>query len=72
MKLSAKKRGEIYDAVHSSIIDLRIDLKNNYLTESTMRHFGPESFSKKVDFKIADIEIPLAQKIMKLLDKDYK
>ena len=64
MKLSAKKRGQIYDLVHQEIRDLRINLRENYLPTIGVAR-------EKVDFQIAQLEIPLAQKLMRLLDKDY-
>ena len=60
MKLSAKKRGQIINLVHDHFCDMRREvieyLKNN-----------PD----KVDYKISQREFPLAQAIMRLLDKDY-
>ena len=64
MKLSAKKRGEIYDCVHRSISDKRIEMRLGILKDSP--------YKDKIDYQIAQLEIPLAQSIMRLLDKDYK
>jgi len=64
MKLSAKKRGQIYDLVHTKIIDLRIRLRTGLLANNPNK--------EKIDYYIAQFEIPLAQALMGLLDKDYK
>jgi hypothetical protein len=63
MKLSAKKRGEIYDCVHRLIIDKRIEMREGITKDSPIKD--------KIDYYVAQLEIPLAQAIMRLLDKDY-
>jgi hypothetical protein len=65
MKLSAKKKGQIYDLVYHTISNLRRDLRMNFL---------PEDFPLRnnVDFLIGQVEIPLAQAIMKLLEGKSK
>lgn len=60
MKLSAKKRGEIYDLIHREIVDMRVDLRINCLKDNPLMN--------KVDYVIAQVEIPLARKLMALLD----
>lgn len=61
MKLSAKKKGEIYDLVHQSISNVRIELRMNYIKEGY-------PLRDKIDWVIAQVEVPLAQKIMDLLE----
>ena len=61
MKLSAKKKSEIYDLVHQVISNVRIDLRRNYIKEGY-------PLRDKIDCVIAQVEIPLAQKIMKLFE----
>ncbi len=62
MKLSAKKRGQIYDLVHEIISNRRRDIQRDYM---------PPAFSQdlknKIDYQIAQVEIPLANKIIKLI-----
>jgi len=65
MKLSAKKKGEIYDLVHHVIKECRIEIQKNYMTGVDPKQ------ADKIDYQIAQLEIPLAQKVMKLLDKTY-
>ena len=64
MKLSAKKRGEIYDLVHRLISHKRIEMRLGVLKDSVDKN--------KIDYQIAQLEIPLAQSLFRLLDKDYK
>ena len=64
MKLSAKKRGEIYDLVHEHLMKGRLNVQE-VLNTSPINH-------SKVDYHIAQLEIPLAQALFRLLDKDYK
>jgi len=64
MKLSAKKRGEIYDTVHERIYKLRIELREWILRDSELRN--------KIDLHLSQLEAPIAQDIMKLLDPNYK
>lgn len=64
MKLSAKKRGEIYDLIHERITDKRVEMRLGLLNGNPLKD--------KIDYQIAQLEIPLAQALMRLLDKDYK
>ena len=64
MKLSAKKRGEIYDLVHKFIIDKRIEMRLGILSQNPLKD--------KIDYQIAQLEIPMAQSLIRLLDKDYE
>lgn len=64
MKLSEKKRDEIYELVHEIITGLRIDLRLGILKDNPDKD--------KIDVCIAQTEIPLIQALMKILDKDYK
>jgi hypothetical protein len=64
MKLSAKKKGEIYDLIHKELMDVRTELLKNY-TERNTNKFN-------IDYLISQLEIPLAQKLMALLDPEYK
>jgi hypothetical protein len=65
MKISPKKKGQIYDLVHQAVSDVRIDLRLNYLTEGN-------PLRNKVDFIIAQVEVPLTRKIIKLLQGESK
>jgi hypothetical protein len=65
MKLSAKKRGEIYDLIHKEIVDMRVNIRVNYLNQNDV-------LKNRIDYVIAQLEIPLAQKLMALLDPSYK
>lgn len=65
MKLSAKKKGEIYDLIHQKMVDMRVNLRINYLNKDDI-------LQRKVDYVIAQLEIPLAQQLMALLDPSYK
>lgn len=65
MKLSAKKRGEIYDLVHEHLMKGRLNV------QEVFNHTSPVNHSK-VDYHIAQLETPLAQALFRLLDKDYK
>lgn len=60
MKLSAKKKGQIYNEVHEAIVNLRIDLRTNYLDKDN-------PLRDKIDYQIAQVEVPLAQSIIKLM-----
>lgn len=64
MKISPKKRGQIYDCVHTNLMELRIDLRTNYLKDNPLRD--------KVDVQIAQVEAPLAQEIIKLIQGKSK
>lgn len=59
MKISPKKKGQIYDLVHDKLVNMRSDLRVNYLQDDPLKD--------KIDYRIAQVEIPLAQAIMKLL-----
>jgi len=59
MKISAKKKGQIYDLVHLALMGLRIEIHHNYLSDNPI--------GNKVDFKIAQVEVPLAQEIIDLI-----
>ena len=60
MKLSAKKKGEIYDLIHLEMRTLRLSIIDRY------------GYNNSLDYKIAQLEIPLAQMLIKLLDPTYK
>ena len=64
MKLSADNKGRIYDEVHRFINELRYDLRENYLATNPMRD--------KVDFKLSQVEVPIAQAIIKLLEENKR
>ena len=66
MKLSAKKKGEIYDLVESHIQSLRDEVDNIFAS----LEFDKAVF--KIDYIISKSSVPIAQKIMKLLDNDYR
>jgi len=65
MKLSAKKRGQIYDLVHEKILKKRLEIISSGI-------IGNKHLADKIDYLIAQLEIPIAQGIMGLLDEDYK
>lgn len=66
MKISPRKKGQIYDLVHEMIRDRRIEIQRDYLK-------GIDSkLANKVDYQIAQLEIPLAQAIMKLFEGNTK
>ena len=65
MKISPRKKGQIYDLVHEVIRETRIELQRDYLPKNT-------PMANKVDFVVAQIEIPLANKIIKLLQGESK
>ena len=67
MKLSAKKKGQIYDLVHLMIRERRREIRENYLPTTLS-----EDLRNKVDYQIAQLEVPLAQKIMILLQGKSK
>jgi hypothetical protein len=64
MKLSAKKRGQIYDTIHEIIVKKRIELRLGLLKDNVLMD--------KMDYHIGQLEIPIAHTIFRLLDKDYK
>lgn len=64
MKISPKKKGQIYDLVHEKIVDLRIDLRTNYTKDSPLMN--------KIDYVIAQVETPIAQAIIKLIQGNTK
>lgn len=64
MKISPKMKGRIYDLVHEKIVNMRVDLRVNYLQDDPLKD--------KIDYQIAQVEIPLAQAIMKLLQGKTK
>ena len=69
MRISPKKKGQIYDLVHQVIRDRRIEIMRdytNYMTGINVKQ------ADKIDYQIAQIEIPLAQAIIKLLVGDSK
>ena len=69
MKLSARKKGQIYDLVHKKILDMRINLRNNYLTKVvSIDNHNDGHIKDKIDYVIAQLEIPLAQEVMKLIE----
>jgi len=63
MKLSAKKRGQIYDIVRERIIKKRLELWWGLLKDSELRD--------KIDYHLSQLEVPIAQDIFRLLDKTY-
>jgi hypothetical protein len=63
MKLSAKKRGEIYDCVNKFVTSRRIEMREGIIKDSPIKD--------KIDYEISQFGIPIAQAIMRLLDKDY-
>ena len=65
MRISPKKRGQIYNAVHDAITDLRIDLRMHYLEQGN-------PLRDKIDFLISQVEVPLAQKIIALVKGNTK
>lgn len=64
MKLSAKKRGQIYDLIHERIVQKRIELRMGLLKDHPLKD--------KIDYYIGQLEVPIAHDIFRLLDKDYK
>ena len=67
MKLSAKKRGQIYDLIHDKVNHVRVECRvaiDPHYTAIEQRNY--------IDFQIAQLETPLATAIFKLIDKDYK
>jgi hypothetical protein len=67
MKLSPKKKGQIYDLVHIMIRERRREIQENYLPTTLS-----DDLRNKVDYQIAQLEVPLAQAIMKLLQGKSK
>ena len=68
MKISPKKKGQIYELIHTMVVNKRIALKNDYLVHYKLS----DEEVNKIDYQIAQLEIPLAQAIMKLLQGDSK
>ena len=66
MKLSAKKRGEIYDTINEHLTRERL-----YLRETVFKQY-PYLATTHIDVRLAQMEAPLAQALIKLFDKDYK
>lgn len=66
MKLSAKKKSEIYGLVHEFIVNVRVDLRFNLLK------YEDNTLKNEIDYRIAQMEIPLAQKLVALLDSSCK
>jgi hypothetical protein len=60
VKLSAKKKGEMYDIIFRCISDLRIELKQN------------GAYTTWMDCRVGNVESKIAQALFRLLDKDYK
>jgi len=63
MKLGAKKRCEIYDLFHDFFREKRREMNLGILKDNPDKD--------KIDYQISQLEIPLAQALMRLLDKDY-
>lgn len=59
VKISPTMKGYIYGIVRNALVNLRIDLRMNYLQDNPMKD--------KVDSLISQIEAPLAQDIIKLI-----
>ena len=66
MKLSPKKKGQIYDLVHLTILARRQEIMQNYMVGID------EKQADRIDYQIAQLEIPLAQKIMTLMQGNSK
>ena len=66
MKLSAKKRCQIYDKINEHLRRERL-----YLRETVFKQY-PFLAATHIDVRLAQMEAPLAQDLFKLLDKDYK
>lgn len=62
MKLSAKKKGQLYDLIHFEIREKRIEIQNNYMVGID------EHKANTIDYQIAQLEIPLAHRIFELLE----
>jgi len=62
MKLSAKKKGEIYDLLHEQIMKARLTLQGEGFPCSNC------PFRNKMDYVVAQLEIPIAQKVMDLIE----
>lgn len=69
MRISPKKKGQIYDLVHQVIRDRRIEIMRDYTNYMTGINAKQ---ADKIDYQIAQIEIPLAQEIIKLLVGETK
>ena len=73
MRISPKKKGEIYNAVHEAITDLRIDLRLHYLTpDDPQNNIVSHKLRDKIDFIIGQVEVPLAQKLIALVKGNTK
>jgi hypothetical protein len=63
MKLSAKKRGEIIDEIQIILSQKREKMRKD-LGENLVRNY--------VDNEIGHLLMPIAHKVFKIFDKDYK
>jgi hypothetical protein len=63
MKLSARKIGQIYDLVHEKFVEKRREMDDGILLNNLNKD--------KIAYHFSQLEIPLAQSIMRLLDKSY-
>jgi hypothetical protein len=70
MKISPKKKGQIYDLVHQMFMDRRIDIRRDYMPRTATS--TSDDLKNKIDYQIAQLEIPLAQAIIKLIQGKTK
>jgi hypothetical protein len=62
MKLSARKKSQIYDLCHEMFVDRRIAIKRDYMASLD------EKLANKLDYQFAQLETPLAQAIFKIFE----
>jgi hypothetical protein len=72
MKISPKKKGQIYDLVHQMFMDRRIDIRRDYMPITATSTSDDLKNKIKIDYQIAQLEIPLAQAIIKLIQGKTK